>query len=126
MKKKRVIFSIMIVLVLACAAQFSQAAERFVDNGDGTVTDTQTGLMWAKTSSPGDITWHDAEVYCKNPAMDGLYLKYEDWRMPTIAELQTLYNKDAKGYKTDCGLKARVDPIFEIGCAWIWWVVVMF
>jgi hypothetical protein len=94
------------------------AEERFVDNGDGTVTDTQTELMWSKSSSPGDLTWQDAETYCKTPAIAGY--KYSDWRMPTIEELQSLYIKDHEGYETICGLKARVDPIFELTCTWIW------
>lgn len=76
--------------------------------------------MWAKSSSPGDITWHDAEIYCNTPAMDSLYLKYDDWRMPTIEELRTLYLKDSKGREADCGLKIRMDPVFDVSCAWIW------
>jgi len=40
--------------------------------------------------------------------------------MPTIEEINSLYVKDAEGYETICGLKIRVDPIFELSCAWIW------
>jgi hypothetical protein len=108
------------ILVLLSTASVALAAERLIDNGDGTVTDRQTGLMWARSSSPGDLTWQDAETYCKMPAMDNLYLKYEDWRMPTIEELKTLYLKEATPRVTTCGLKIRVAPIFEISCAWIW------
>ena len=35
--------------------------ERFTDNGDGTVTDHEFGLMWSKTDNNGDITWIQAE-----------------------------------------------------------------
>ncbi|MBW2487221.1 MAG: hypothetical protein JRE72_07365, partial [Deltaproteobacteria bacterium] len=31
------------------------AGDRFVDNGDGTVTDRQQNLMWSKTDNQGDI-----------------------------------------------------------------------
>ena len=108
-----------VVLILTC--DIARAEEkRFADNGDGTITDSQTGLMWAVSSSPGDLDWEDAATYCKNPAMDSLYLKYDDWRMPTVAELQTLYSKEIDAYKADCGLKIRTDSVFDISCAWIW------
>ena len=118
MSKKIFIFTIIIALVAVFMFNLTQAIERFVDNGDGTVTDSQTGLMWAKSSSPGDLAWEDAATYCKTPAIAGY--KYSDWRLPTIEELKTLYIKDVKGYETDCGLNVRVDPIFELTCAWFW------
>ena len=121
MRTRILVFTIITALVAVFVFNITRAAEkRFVDNGDGTVTDTQTGLMWARSSSPGDLNWEDAETYSKNPAMDSLYLKYDDWRMPTIEELKTLYLKDSKGQETDCGLKVRIDPTFEVSCAWIW------
>jgi hypothetical protein len=119
MRTRMLIFAIILALVVVFVFNITGAEERwFVDNGDGTVTDTQTGLMWSKTSSPGDLTWQDAEAYCKVPAI--AEYKYTDWRMPTIEELKTLYRKDSKGFETDCGRKARVDPIFELTCTWIW------
>ena len=121
MRTRILVFTIITALIAVFVFNITRAAEkRFVDNGDGTVTDTQTGLMWARSSSPGDLNWEDAEAYCKNPAMDSLYLKYDDWRMSTIEELKTLYIKDSRGYKADCGLKIRIDPVFEVSCAWIW------
>lgn len=121
MRGKFLILTIIIALASIFTWNVVHAEEnRFVDNGDGTVTDTQTDLMWAKSSSPGDLNWEDAETYCNNPAMDSLYLKYDDWHMPTIEELRTLYSKDIKAYKADCGLKIRIDSVFDISCAWIW------
>ena len=35
----------------------------FIDNGDDTVTDTATGLMWQKSGSPAVMTWEDAGRY---------------------------------------------------------------
>jgi len=37
------------------------AGERFTDNGDGTVSDHELGLMWSKTDNNGDINWIQAE-----------------------------------------------------------------
>jgi hypothetical protein len=48
--------------VIACAmllvvgTALTQAEVRFIDNGDGTISDTQTGLMWEKkTPNPGGL-----------------------------------------------------------------------
>jgi len=94
------------------------AGERFIDNGDGTVTDTNTDLMWASADNMGDIDWHDAVVYCKNPPVAGY--KYSDWRMPTIKELKALFNKGGAKYESDCGLNVRIYPVITLSCAWVW------
>jgi hypothetical protein len=67
----------------------AQRAElsRFVDNGDGTITDTTTGLMWSKDDvGSGELKHADAEKACKNLSLAG----HKDWRLPTHAELLTL------------------------------------
>ncbi len=54
-------------------------------NGDGTVSDSQTKLMWQQATS-GTYTWADAGTYC-----DGLTLAgHDDWRLPTVAEGESL------------------------------------
>jgi hypothetical protein len=55
----------------------------YTDNGDGTVTDNVTGLMWQQTPSSDDYMWSEAEEYCENLELDG----YDDWRMPSLKEL---------------------------------------
>ena len=51
--------------IIAFAMLFSllpvAAGERFTDNGDGTVTDNELGLMWSKSDNNGDINWIQAE-----------------------------------------------------------------
>ena len=118
MTKKTSLISLILPLLLFISLSELQAGERFINNDDGTVTDTLTNLMWAKGDNMGDITWHDAVVYCKNPPIAGY--KYSDWRMPTIEELKTLYDKDSTGYETDCGLRVKIYPIFALTCAWAW------
>lgn len=39
------------------------ASDRFVNNGDGTVTDTKTGLVWAAKDNGEHINWTDARSY---------------------------------------------------------------
>ena len=65
--------------------------ERFIDNGNGTITDTKTGLMWQKEDDGIKRTLKDSEDYCKNLTIGG----HHDWRLPTIDELSPL-SKDCK------------------------------
>lgn len=68
-------------------------AARFVNNGNGTVTDTQTGLMWADQDNGSSINWYSADRYCEVYSGGGK----SGWRMPTIDELQQLYDSGAYG-----------------------------
>jgi len=65
--------------------------QRFIDNGDGTVIDLVTGLMWVK--DPGQIPgfydrmyWYDAINACENLEFAG----WDDWRLPNINELMSI------------------------------------
>jgi len=58
----------------------------FIDNGDGTVTDTDTGLMWQKGTAPGNYTWQQALSYCESLSLG----EHNDWRLPNVNELQSL------------------------------------
>lgn len=81
----------------AKAAADAKAAGRewCKDNGDGTVTDPITGLMWAAENNGGETSWPDAKLYCENYKVGG----YTDWRMPTQDELASLYIKAGKYQK---------------------------
>lgn len=58
----------------------------YQDNGDGTVTDLNTGLMWQQTPSSSDFTWQEAVNYCESLELNG----YDDWRMPSCKELYSI------------------------------------
>jgi hypothetical protein len=102
---------------------------RFVDNGDGTVTDHNTGLQWEKKDQSGGIhdwsktyTWCGASCYNTN-IMDGTitstflaglnagsgFAGHTDWRIPKMNELQSLANYENVG--------PAVDPAFNTACA---------
>ena len=82
------------------------AKERFVDNGDGTITDNETDLQWEKKSDicPGvhcfsnTFTWFNARdsfiPAVNDSSADGVTVTglggHTDWRLPTIAELRTI------------------------------------
>ena len=63
---------------------------RFTDNGDDTMTDNLTGLMWKKDANlPGGTTdWQSDLDYANSLTLAG----YSDWRLPNVNELESLYN----------------------------------
>jgi hypothetical protein len=110
------------------------AAGRFVDNGDETVTDTQTGLMWEKkTTAAGsgtserDIrdvdniyTWEYAMTDWLDRlngrliafANDKAFASHSDWRIPTMEELNSIQDPQAP---------ARINAVFgAIGDSAYW------
>jgi hypothetical protein len=88
------------------------AAEgRFIDNGDGTVSDTCTGLMWQKDTADtnGDgardvsdgLSWCHALAYCEDLTFGG----HDDWRLPNVRELQSIVDYGRIG--------PAIDPVFS-------------
>src|SRR5215471_19246394 len=96
---------------------------RFVDNGDGTVTDTLMQLQWEKKSNtcPGlhcvedAYTWLDAREHfipaVNDSSPDGVLSTglggHRDWRLPTIDELQSILLAPVP-----CNTNPCIDPIF--------------
>jgi hypothetical protein len=66
-------------------ANYPGTSPSYTDNGDGTVTDNVTGLMWQK-SMGSQITFPDALIKADTMTLGG----YTDWRVPTIKELYSL------------------------------------
>jgi len=92
MKIKKIIylFSSFLLLQIYGPVPNAQSAFRFVDNGDNTVTDNETYLMWRKSTpspvvSPA-VTWNEALIKCEELNLGG----YKDWRLPTVEEWATL------------------------------------
>jgi len=78
------------ILYVCLAVLFWQgvAFAAFIDNGNGTITDTGTGLMWQKATAPGTYTWEQALTYCENLTLP--VGGYSDWRLPNRNELQSI------------------------------------
>lgn len=60
----------------------------YIDNRDGTVTDTSTRRMWEQSDDGYPKTVYEAYQYCEELELAG----YSDWRMPTIGELKEIAN----------------------------------
>lgn len=77
---------------LAC----EQKLDNFVDNGDGTVTDARTGLMWMRyvLGQTWDGykpvgNWRD-HPWAEAVALRHSFAGHDDWRLPTVDELETI------------------------------------
>ena len=98
------------------------AARQYVDNGDGTITDNKTGLMWEKLSddasfenylncsNPTSFTWivYDNYFAFLN-SFGGGFAGHTDWRLPNVNELQSIVNYGTFG--------PAVAPVFNTGCS---------
>lgn len=62
-------------------------AINYTDQGNGTVTDKNTALMWQQDgTASSNLTWEKALNYCETLVLGG----YTDWRMPNVKELMSL------------------------------------
>jgi len=94
---QKIILAIGLFVFLGLIVIPAIASDRFVNNGDGTVTDTKTGLMWSAKDNGNHISWTNARSYCQSYSGGN----HTDWRMPTLAELTSLYDpviQNDRGY----------------------------
>jgi len=81
----------------------------YIDNGDGTITDTITGLMWQKADY-GDISFENATIYTDTLTLAG----HTDWRLPTAHESFSIMNLDVTN-------PAMNKVYFPLSAAEYWW-----
>jgi hypothetical protein len=101
----------------ALAIPVKSSDKRYLDNDDGTITDTKTGLMWLKMDSylhSGHwINWHEAHEYIRQ-LNDERFAQHSDWKLPTTKELKTLYEPEKiNSSQLGSEMKIHTDPIFE-------------
>ncbi len=82
----------------------------FIDNGDGTITDLATRLMWMKADSGKGMNWEDALTWVQQKNEEN-YLGYSDWRLPNAKELQSIVDYTRSPSTTN---SAAIDPMFDI------------
>lgn len=95
--------------VLCTRENTNYGVNNFAGNGDGTITDNATGLMWAQDDSGAGLNWEQALVWVeqKNAAN---YLGYSDWRLPNAKELQSIVDYTRS---PDTIGSAAIDPLFN-------------
>ena len=99
--------------------------KRFKDNGDQTITDTKTGLMWMKEDSylhSGHwVNWFESIQLVKQINEEGFADQY-DWQIPTTKQLITIYEVGKTNSRVlGKGMIIHIDPIFaKRGSASLW------
>ena len=90
----------------------SLPSARFQDNGDGTVTDVESKLMWMRCSSGQQWTvnrctstaaaygWADAQRHADQVSREGAAF-FNDWRVPSLRELATITDRGCKNPRTN-------------------------
>ena len=93
-------------LFRAVRGNLTYGVNLFQNNGNGTISDLATGLMWSQTDSGSGMEWKSALAYAhtKNTAN---YLGYNDWRLPNAKELQSIVDYTRSPYATNA---ANVGP----------------
>ncbi len=110
----------------------SKTIGQYIDHGDGTITDTKTGLMWKRCSEglsgvncengeAEEYKWEDAVKRFKNTE----YAGHADWRLPTIDELKTLVycskGRDKDGDCKDGSEKPTINQQVFPNTTWWYW-----
>jgi hypothetical protein len=85
--------------------------ESYTDNGDGTVTDNVTGLMWQQAVSTTRYTWAQAVAYCPTLSLAG----HRDWRLPSRIELVSIVDL---GVTSGATINATYFP--STPTSWFW------
>lgn len=78
----------------------------FVDNGDGTISDFATGLMWMQKDNEEGILWEDALSSAENMEFAG----FSDWRLPDAKELQSIVDYSRSPQTSQ---SPAIDPLFQ-------------
>ncbi len=95
----------------------------FADNGDGTLTDQRTGLMWQRCPlgqtwtgavCDGDPEYHDWQAALV-AADGGVFAGFNDWRLPNIKELASIVEQRCRMPAQNASLfPARVDELVTV------------
>ncbi|SLM31434.1 exported hypothetical protein [Desulfamplus magnetovallimortis] len=83
-------------------ATFAHSAGTYINNGDGTVTDQDTGLMWQQADDGVERNWYIACEACEELELAG----YDDWRLPRVDELRTLVDYSL--------YEPSMNPVFDV------------
>ena len=98
-------------------------AARYIDQGNGTVADQNSGLLWQQADSYHELkqgmNWYQALEYVdlKNAEK---FAGFTDWRLPTIGELKSLYDASRPIKNKDGESIGLPEPFRNGGSYYLW------
>ena len=109
-----------------CDKSFPMSApvERFSDNGDGTLYDLEPDLTWMRcslgqvwtgttcTGTPATYTWQSAQDAANKLNQDGGFANRHDWRVPKIAELASIAERQCSNPRINLALFPATPPVY--------------
>ncbi|PIQ96825.1 MAG: hypothetical protein COV67_07445 [Nitrospinae bacterium CG11_big_fil_rev_8_21_14_0_20_56_8] len=97
--------------------------DRFIDNGDETLTDSRYNLMWMKEDlylMKGKwCNWKGANKFVSQ-INEQKFAGFEDWRLPTSQECRNLYDHECKNADFNDDI-VHLDLKFPEGCGFTYW-----
>ena len=75
-------------------------------SSDDLVQDNTTGLMWVRKDNGNPLNWYEAKI-CAEELIFG---DFKDWRLPSIIELQNLWDSSTR----------KIRSPFELTSQWVW------
>ena len=98
-------------------ALVEEEVPNFIDNGDGTISDTQANLMWKKDDSFKEygygINWFEAQDYCEM-LNEKQFAGFDDWRLPSGEEAKSVFSFTQSNTDKD-GAETHISELFEPG-----------
>lgn len=86
---------------------------QFVANGNGTISDQATGLMWPQADSGAAMNWEAALALAQTMNATN-YLGHSDWRLPNVKELQSLVDYTRSPSATIAtNVSPAINPLFS-------------
>ena len=118
-------FVVVLAIVLLVGVTYADMAwaARYLDQGNGSVADTNSGLFWQRADSYHElkkgINWYQALEYVdlKNAEK---FAGFTDWRLPTIDELKSLYDA-SRPIKNKDGERIGLPEPFRNGGSYYLW-----
>ena len=96
-----------------CVRGAAYGINDFHSNGDGTLSDRTTGLMWPVADSAAGMDWQHALAFAQTQNAAN-YLGHADWRLPSTKELQSLVDYTRSPGATDAAkVGPAVNPMFS-------------
>jgi hypothetical protein len=88
---------------------------RYVANADGTLTDDLTKMQWTIRDNGADISWIDADRYCRELDLAGT-----GWRLPSVTELEQIHDPSGTLTTPCADTSCEISPQFQLSGSSVW------